>query len=65
MTNGKVVKASYDIMYKNVVNRSDSKLMAMEHFFDALEILAAKLFKKESLFESLNDLVTTVKDQHL
>jgi len=65
MTNGKIVKASYDIMYKNVVNRSDSKLMAMEHFFDAIEILAAKLFKKESIFESLNHLVTTIKDQHL
>lgn len=65
MTNGKIVKASYDIMYKNVVNRSDSKLMAMEHFFDALEILAAKLFKKETLYESLNDLIHTVKDQHI
>lgn len=57
MTNGKIVKASYDIMYKNVVNRSDSKLMAMEHFFDALEILASKLFKKETMYESLNDLI--------
>ena len=57
LTNGKVVKASYDIMYKNVVGRSDSKQMAMEHFFDALEILAAKLFKKETMFESLNDLI--------
>lgn len=65
MTNGKIVKASYDIMYKNVVNRSDSKLMAMEHFFDALEILAAKLFKKETLYESLNELICTVKDQHI
>lgn len=65
MTNGKIVKASYDIMYKNVVNRSDSKLMAMEHFFDALEILAAKLFKKETMYESLNDLITTVKEQHI
>jgi tubulin polyglutamylase TTLL11 len=65
MTNGKIVKASYDIMYKNVVNRSDSKLMAMEHFFDALEILAAKLFKKDTMYESLNDLIMTVKDQHI
>ena len=65
MTNGKIVKASYDIMYRNVVNRSDSKLMAMEHFFDAMEILAAKLFKRETMFESLNDLIVTVKDQHL
>ena len=65
MTNGKIVKASYDIMYKNVVNRSDSKLMAMEHFFDALEILAAKLFKKETLFDSLNDLIWCVKEQHI
>jgi hypothetical protein len=65
MTNGKIVKASYDIMYKNVVNRSDSKLMAMEHFFDALEILAAKLFKKETMFESLNDLIVTVKEQNI
>lgn len=65
MTNGKIVKASYDIMYKNVVNRSDSKQMAMEHFFDALEILAAKLFKKETMYESLNDLINTVKHQHI
>ena len=27
MTNGKIVKGSYDIMYKNVVNRSDSKFI--------------------------------------
>ncbi len=40
----KLVKASYDLIYKNVVLRSDSCLMAMEHFFDALEILSAKLF---------------------
>ena len=64
MTNGKIVKASYDIMYRNVVNRSDSKLMAMEHFFDALEILAAKLFKRETMYESLNELIVTVKEQH-
>jgi len=57
------VKASYDLIYKNVVLRSDSCLMAMEHFFDALEILASKLFQKGDIYENLKALVLTIKGE--
>lgn len=52
-----MVRASYDIIYKNVVKKSDSNLMAMEHFFDAIEVLSEKLFNVGDAYENLNELI--------
>ena len=39
--------------------------MAMEHFFDALEILSSKLFQKGDIYENLKALILTIKGQNI
>lgn len=51
MTNTNVLKAHYDIIYKNMVRKNGSSQMDLNCFFDALEELGNRLFlKKEPLF---------------
>jgi hypothetical protein len=45
MTNSGLLKAQYDIIYKNVVRKSENTQMDLNSFFDALEELASRLFK--------------------
>ena len=45
MTNGALLKAHYDLVYKNVVRRSDNSQMDLNSFFDALEELTMRLHK--------------------
>lgn len=57
MTNQGLLKAHYDIIYKNVVRKSDSSQMDLNSFFDALEELSMRLYKSKNVFENLNDLI--------
>lgn len=63
MTNSGLLKAHYDIIYKNVVRKSENSQMDLNSFFDALEELSLRLFKKRDVVESLFDLIQSVLDQ--
>lgn len=60
MTNSNLLKAQYDIIYKNVVRRSENKTMDLNSFFDALEELGAKLYKSRNPYDNLRLVVTTI-----
>lgn len=47
------MKAHYDIIYKNVVRRSDNNQMDLNCFFEALEELANRLFNHSDPYENL------------
>jgi hypothetical protein len=62
LTNNSVLRAHYDIIFKNVIRRSEINLMDIENFFDALEVLSDKLFyKEEEPFERFLALVSRIK----
>ena len=60
MTNSQLLKAHYDIVYKNIVRKSENNLMDLNSFFDALEELSMRLFRKKDACESLRELVDIV-----
>lgn len=60
MTNQGLLKAHYDIIYKNVVRKSENNQMDLNSFFDALEELSARLFKGKMTFENLSDLIQNI-----
>jgi hypothetical protein len=62
MTNSGLLKAHYDIIYKNVVRKSENNQMDLNSFFDALEELSLRLYKKRDLMESLTELIQSVSD---
>jgi hypothetical protein len=57
MTNGGLLKAHYDIIYKNVVRKSENNQMDLNSFFDALEELSQRLYKKRDMLDSLSELI--------
>ena len=62
MTNGNsVVKAHYDLIYKNIVRRSDNNQMDLNCFFEALEELANRLYQMEDPYDNLNRLIKQLK----
>ena len=62
MTNGQtVVKAHYDLIYKNIVRRSDNNQMDLNCFFEALEELANRLFPYEDPYDNLSKLIKLIK----
>lgn len=62
LTNNFVLRAHYDIIFKNVIRRSEINLMDIENFFDALEVLSDKLFyKEENPYERLLAIVSRIK----
>jgi len=66
LTNAQVVKAEYDIIYKNVVRRSDNNQMDLNCFFEALEELANRLFStntpgRDDSYENLRKLIQIIK----
>lgn len=52
-----MLKAQYDIVYKNIVRRSDSSMMDLNGFFEACEEIANRLFKKGSVYENMLEFV--------
>lgn len=64
-----VLKAHYDIIYKNVVRKSDNSQMDLNSFFDAIEELAIKLLQnkrnqkeKRGVLESLQEIIDNLVD---
>lgn len=57
MTNSGLLKAHYDLIYKNVVRKSENSQMDLNSFFDALEELSLKLYKGKDLYENLSELI--------
>jgi len=54
MTNSTLTKAHYDLIYKNVVRRSENSQMDLNCFFEALEDIAQKLHNnKKNVHENL------------
>ena len=53
LTNAHILKAHYDIIYKNVVRRSDNNQMDLNCFFEALEELANRLYNNQDPFDNL------------
>ena len=45
--NSNVLKADFDIVYKNVTRKNECTYLDLYGFFDALEQLANKVFKGE------------------
>ena len=56
-----MVKAHYDLIYKNIVRRSDNNQMDLNCFFEALEELANRLYQMEDPYDNLNRLIKQLK----
>jgi hypothetical protein len=57
------LKAHYDIIYKNIVKRSENTQMDLNSFFDALEEVANRLFRKKDPYENLKLIIQKIGDQ--
>lgn len=58
MTNQNLTKAHYDLVFKNVVRRSENAQMDLNSFFEALEELAQRLYhNKKNTHDNLTDLI--------
>jgi len=64
MTNQNIQKAHYDIIYKNVVRRSENNQMDLNCFFEALEDISQRLFQnKKNTYENLTEIITNLVSQ--
>ena len=61
LTNNLIVKGHYDLIYKNVIRRSDNSQMDLNCFFEALEELANRLFDYEDPYDNLYKLISLLK----
>jgi hypothetical protein len=48
-----IIKADFDILYKNILRKHDSSTMDFYAFLDAVESLANRVYKGESLKDSI------------
>ena len=55
------MKAHYDIIYKNMVRRSDNNQMDLNCFFEALEDLANRLFSHADPYDNLQEVIEIIK----
>ena len=61
MTNQSLTKAHYDLIYKNVVRRSENSQMDLNCFFEALEDISSRLFQqRKNVHENLTELISIV-----
>jgi len=60
LTNNGLLKAHYDLIYKNVVRKSENTQMDLNSFFDALEELTIKLYKGKDVFDNLSELIMKI-----
>ena len=56
-----VMKAHYDIIYKNALTKTGVGLMTLDVFYDALEILAQKLFPYE--IDKIDAIIARITEQ--
>jgi hypothetical protein len=57
MTSSNLLKAHYDIIYKNIVRKSENSQMDLNSFFDALEEIACRLVKGKDPYENISEVV--------
>lgn len=62
LTNGGLLKAHYDIIYKNIVRKSENSQMDLNSFFDALEELAQRLIRSKDPYENISELLNIVME---
>ena len=65
MLSSNLQKAHYDLIYKNVVRRSENTQMDLNCFFEALEDIAQRLFQNKKAPASTNvheSLVDTIQN---
>jgi hypothetical protein len=55
-------KAHYDLIYKNVVRRSENTQMDLNCFFEALEDIAQRLYSKKGGNNVYDSLVDTIQN---
>jgi hypothetical protein len=60
LTNASLLKAHYDIIYKNVIRRAETNQMDLNCFFDALEELGMRLFRSKDAFENLRETIDLI-----
>lgn len=61
MTSSSLTKAHYDLVYKNVVRRSDNSQMDLNCFFEALEELAQRFYhNRKNVLENLIEIIQNV-----
>jgi len=54
LSNQSLTKAHYDLIYKNVVKRSENSQMDLNCFFEALEDISTRLFaNRKNVLENL------------
>ena len=53
-----LTKGSYEIIYKNVVLRSDSTQMDLNCFFEAIEEIAIRLFGNKDPYDNLMQIIS-------
>ena len=63
MTNTHFLKAHYDIVYKNVIRKSDTSLMDLNCFFDALEEVGQRLLRRKTPYENFKDIIDLIMEQ--
>jgi len=54
------MRAHYDIIYKNIIRKSDNTTMDLNCFFDALEEVGFRLFKKKDPYENFREVIQTL-----
>ncbi len=60
LTGPKLVKAQYDILYRQVTSENGG-VMGLEEFFNAMEQMADKLGNAESLYDKMMDLLHLIR----
>jgi hypothetical protein len=55
------MRAHYDIIYKNIIRKSDNSTMDLNCFFDALEELGTRLFRKKDPYENLREAISLIE----
>lgn len=48
MRNEEITKPSYDIIFKKFAKKADGTLLTLDHFFNAIEYLASKLYPENN-----------------
>jgi hypothetical protein len=65
MTSSHITTAHYDIVYKNVVRRSENSQMDLNCFFEALEDIAQRLCnnKQRDIYDNLTEIISNLITQ--
>lgn len=57
-----MVKAQYDLLYKEVVRTNENGVMGLEEFFDAIESMEQKLIEGPDRYVNLSELLSIIED---